>query len=1156
MKKAFFSIVVLFLVAFSAFSENVPLPTAQRVAQTFLNSKMEVHPEIHLIDFAERTSFPNFYVFGNEHCFVIIAADDCVHPVLGYSIENAFITDRMPENAYGWLKAYNDVIAYAAERRIEADREILSEWERLLTGRGLEPKSRNHVEPLVRTRWQYATPFNNLCPSDTAGPGGHAKAGCGAVAMAQLMNYWEHPVRGVGSFSYTPSNHPEYGVQYANFGETFYDWDNMRNVYQKTYSDTEALAVATLIYHCGVSVQMNYGPDASATNTSRIDDALIAYFNYNSSMNLKEKSDYTDNQWIAMLKNDLDEERPIIYRGQDEANSVGHIFICDGYDEYDCFHFNWGYMGRWDGYYAIGSLYGGANYSHVNRAIFGIYPNATSINPPTTVATSVDGRNVVITWNSVSNASSYKVYRDGDLIANNITGTSFTNTNTPYGVHRFYVKSVKSDGTMSLKSNSAIADVHFTGPLSTNLQASVSEHNVNLSWNVPQPESAILQYGDGSIVGGKSNSNNGIYWAQRFSAMTLSDYAGMAIQKVSFYIRSSGVSATYSISIYKGDEANARELVYQQDYQASSTIGWQDVNFSNPIPIDYTKDLWVVCYADSSITAPAAFCHYSGSGVVDAALYSTASGGTIWKEFVHNGNTCSWLMKTYITDGTYTYNLYRDGTALANNLTGSTYTNANVPDGFYDYHVTTNYFGGESDPSNTVHVQVGNPTYTITAMANPTGGGTIMGGGTYNYNQSCTVTAIPNLGYDFVNWTENGSMVSEDTFYTFTVTENRNLVAHFQQQAYTVAVSANPSNGGTVIGGSGGFHYGDNCTVTATANPGFSFVNWTENGNSVWIEPTYPFVVTTDRTLVANFSTQSYVINATADPFEGGTVTGSGGYDYGDTCYLSATANTGYTFQRWTLDGSEVSAVPSYSFIVTEPASYIAHFQINSFTVTASASPDGGGTVTGSGTYNYGQSCTVTATPYIGYNFVNWTENDSVVSEDASYPFTVTDNHNLIANFTRDTYEITAEVNPEGAGVITGTGTYQYGDTATLSVTPFDNYSFLYWTEDGSIFLSDPTIQFIVTEPHHLVAELSYFDGIEESDVPVQVFPNPANDVLTIKGEGIRRVTVINLKGQVMEVRNTEGMEEIQINVQNYSSGLYVLQLMTEKGVVTKRFIK
>ncbi len=711
MKRNIFLLISLLAISISAMADKVSVRTAQIAAQTFMSQRMGTPQQLSLVDFADRDEFPNFYVFGNEHCFVIIAGDDCVQPVLGYSTEFGINAEPMPEAVYDWLRVYDKGIAFAKERHIETKYEIQTEWESLLNGMGLEPKMRSRVEPLIKSRWQYGTPFNNLCPADTAGPGGHAKTGCGAVAMAQLMNYWEHPVRGTGSFSYTPSSHPEYGTQTVNFGNTVYDWDHMRNVYQKSYSDIEAEAVATLMYHCGVSVRMDYGPDASGTSTSRIDDALIEYFNYNNSMSYKEKDGhYSDAQWIAMLKNDLNVERPVIYRGQSQNNSVGHIFVCDGYDENDYFHFNWGYAGRWDGYYAIGSLYGGANYSYVNRAIFGIFPNPTSINPPTNVSAVVNERNVSITWNSVSNASSYKVYRDRDLIASNITNSSFTDANVPYGEHDYYIKSVKSDGTMSLKSNTSVVDVHYSGPIPSNLQASVNGHNVNLSWNIPQSETAILQYGTGNPSAGLGGGGNGIYWAQRFPTTTISDYAGMAIQKVSFYFRRSG---TYSISIYKGDEANPRELVYQQNYQASSTIGWQDIIFSNPVFIDYTKDLWVVFYADSGISHPATFCTYSGENVVNASLYSTVQQATIWKEFVNDGATCSWLMKTYLTDGTYTYNLYRNGDAVATDLSGATYTDTNLPDGVYDYHVTTNYFGGESDPSNTVQVQVGDPTYAI-----------------------------------------------------------------------------------------------------------------------------------------------------------------------------------------------------------------------------------------------------------------------------------------------------------------------------------------------------------------------------------------------------------------------------------------------------------
>ena len=212
-------------------------------------------------------------------------------------------------------------------------------------------------------------------------------------------------------------------------------------------------------------------------------------------------------------------------------------------------------------------------------------------------------------------------------------------------------------------------------------------------------------------------------------------------------------------------------------------------------------------------------------------------------------------------------------------------------------------------------------SYTINVSANPSNGGTVTGGGSYNQGQSCTVTATANNGFTFTNWTENGNVVSTQANYTFTVTGNRTLVANFQaqQQNYTITVSANPSNGGTVTGG-GSYQQGQQCTVQATANTGYTFTNWTENGNVVSNNANYTFTVTGNRTLVANFTQQQFTITATANPSNGGTVTGSGTYTYGQSCTLSATPATGYTFLRWTKNGTQVSTNATYTFVVTESA--------------------------------------------------------------------------------------------------------------------------------------------------------------------------------------------------------------------------------------------
>ena len=1231
MKRTALLITLILAFVATSFAENIDVTRAQRVAETLLTSKMGHTPEIHLVDYADRSSFSNFYVFGNENCFVIVSADDCVTPIIGYSTENGFGQDAMPDNVFYWLKAYNEEIGTNISRHVEATDAIRSEWDNLLNGNGLEPKTRTSVSPLLHTIWDQTTPYNNLCPTNSSGgSGGHAYTGCVATAMAQVMKYWEHPVKGTGSHSY---NCPSYGQQSANFASSTYNWDNMKNIYSASNTTAEITAVATLMYHCGVSVDMVYGTgtNGSAASSGDVPSALTTYFNYASSTQVRMKSSYSDSQWISMLKTELDNARPVYYFGQ--SGSAGHAFVCDGYDNSNLFHFNWGWSGSNNGYYAMGALSpgvggtgsGDGQYNLQNGAIFGCQPNTPSINPPTNVNSSVSGRNVTITWASASGATSYRVYRDGELLVSGVSGTSYTDSNVTYGNHVYYLKSVASNGTMSLKSASTTADVHFAGPVPTNLQGTQNSSNVTLTWTAPASETATLQYGTNTSSGYSyvGYTDNQTYWGQRYPATTLAQYAGMAINKVSVFLRSAG---SYTLYIYKGNDTGPSELVRQQNYTASGSAGWKDITLSSPVVVDYSQDLWVVMYASSSIAYPATYCTYSSSGVADACYLSY--NGTSWTQY---NNTSSWLMKTFMTDGTYTYRVYRNGTAIATNVSGTTYTDSSLANGTYNYYVTTNYYGGESDHSNTINVTVGGSSvYTIAVSAEPAAGGnvSVSGSGTFNYNQSCTITATPNTGYTFVNWTKNGTQVSTNATYTFNVTESATYVAHFQLQTYTITATANPAAGGNVSGGgtynhgatcnltatanpgytfvnwteggtqistnpslsftvtsnrtlvanfqqqsytvtataqpaaggnvSGGgtFTYGASCTLTATANSGYTFVNWTKNGTQVSTSANYTFTVTESATYIANFSTQSYVITATADPAAGGTISGSGGYNYGDVCNLIATANAGYTFVNWTKNGAQVSTQPSLSFTVTESATYIAHFQIQSYNVTVTANPAAGGTVSGGGTFNYGQSCTVHATANTGYNFINWTENGSPVSTDADYTFTVQGNRNLVAVFGVGSFVVTATCDPVAGGIITGAGSYNYGETCILSVAPNANYTFVNWTENGVEIGTDPTFSFTVQGSHSFVAHLLFYDGVNESGAQIELYPNPADEWLHIEGKDIRKVMVVNLFGQVLESMETEGQETLLLNIGQYEPGTYVMILHTGNGIVTQRFVK
>ena len=372
-----------------------------------------------------------------------------------------------------------------------------------------------------------------------------------------------------------------------------------------------------------------------------------------------------------------------------------------------------------------------------------------------------------------------------------------------------------------------------------------------------------------------------------------------------------------------------------------------------------------------------------------------------------------------------------------------------------------------------VSVQVTIPTtYTISVSASPSAGGIVTGGGTFAAGSSQTVSATPNSGYTFANWTENGSVVSPSASYTFTLNGNRNLVANFTLNTYTIAVSASPSAGGIVTGG-GTFAAGTSQTVSATPNSGYTFVNWTENGSVVSPSANYTFTLNGNRNLVANFTLGTYTIAVSASPSAGGVVTGGGTFAAGSSQTVSATPNSGYTFANWTENGSVVSPSASYTFTLNGNRNLVANFTLNTYTIAVSASPSAGGIVTGGGTFAAGSSQTVTATPNSGYTFANWTENGSVVSPSASYTFTLNGNRNLVANFTLNTYTIAVSASPSAGGIVTGGGTFAAGSSQTVTAAPNSGYTFANWTENGSVVSPSANYTFTLNGNRNLVANFT-----------------------------------------------------------------------------------
>ncbi len=330
------------------------------------------------------------------------------------------------------------------------------------------------------------------------------------------------------------------------------------------------------------------------------------------------------------------------------------------------------------------------------------------------------------------------------------------------------------------------------------------------------------------------------------------------------------------------------------------------------------------------------------------------------------------------------------------------------------------------------------------------------------------------------------------------------IISDLNSLVHTVTVSADPAEGGTVTGG-GTYSDGQSAKLTATANSGYIFSGWYKDGSKVSSNINFSFNVTEDATYTAKFSklTMGHIVNVSADPAEGGTVSGGGTYSDGQTAALTATPNSGWHFIGWYNGDTKVSSDSSYSFTVTEKVNLTAKFEKGSpvsYTVTVSADPAEGGTVSGGGTYESGAYATLTATPNSGWHFVGWYLDGTLSSTQQSFFRPVVSNLDYVAKFEKDTYTVTVSADPAEGGTIDGGGTYYYWSEyyATLIATPNSGYHFIGWYNGSEIFSSDASFSFNVTEDITLTAK---FEKDTDAPYTVTVSADPAEGG-TVSGGG------------------------------------------------------
>ena len=322
------------------------------------------------------------YNIGVNGGFVIVSGDDRAKTILGYANTGSFNSKFIPDGVKYWLDGYANEIK---SLKTKPDNDISINTTPVKMAQNISnSRFAASIAPLLENiKWNQDSPYNNLCPVINTSTNTRAVTGCVATGMAQVMKYHQWPVQGTGSNSYTTKTNKISLSE--DFSQTTYDWANMTYTYTTESTDVQQNAVAALMYHCGVAVNMDYGKTSSAYFTDMA-KALKNNFGYDANLNLILRDYYTRTEWIDWLKTELNATRPVLYGGQSAEG--GHLFVCDGYDSNGFFHFNWGWGGSSDGYYELTALHPSsqgvadqsAGYNSGHTIVVGIQkPSPTSV---------------------------------------------------------------------------------------------------------------------------------------------------------------------------------------------------------------------------------------------------------------------------------------------------------------------------------------------------------------------------------------------------------------------------------------------------------------------------------------------------------------------------------------------------------------------------------------------------------------------------------------------------------------------------------------------------------------------------------------------------------------------------------------------------------
>ena len=877
MKKTFLTL-LLAASGLLAMASPVTLQTAQQVAETFWHNNLPAGSGLAdaKATLVEGTGFSQLYIFdmGSGAGFVIVSADDCAYPILGYSMKNP--AGELGANIRFWLNQYEQEIAYLVEQETPANDYIAAQWRTLLDGTWQPPKSTLSVSPMLTTQWNQSPYYNNYCPTGTP-------AGCTAIAVAQVMKFWNHPAIGTGSHSYACGS---YGTLSANYGATTYDWTNMPNRLSASSSSTQVNAVATLCYHVGVAMNMEYAPSGSGApllggaNSYCAKNALVNYFGYRSTLQGVYKSSYTDAQWVQLLKDDLDAGHPIPYAGFD--SEAGHAFVFHGYNSSSQFYVNWGWGGSYDGYFSMGALNpagggtgtNGSNTFNINnQAIIGVQPSgalrlsADRLNLPQdgTAATFIVSSNTTTasSWNATASEAWLTVTPatgsgNGALTTVSVSATANTTgsdrTATITVIHGTDTATVAvsqmscnpadmcqltvnmsdqySDGwegayiTLSSTSGTCYGTVTVGGGAYAVEHVAVCPDTVVVEWHSGSHDSECSF----TIC----NANN-IFFYNHQRGATLTE--GVLLVIPSPCVDTGGIApVTYTITGATNDSVRgqvtgggsglafgATRTLKAEANPGYRFIKWQDNSTENPRAIVVT----------SNKTYTATFADLGGDTIrYDNGEYSSTLGGI---------SNMAWGIK--IPSVALAYRPELTGIQFYCIYSGS-------------YTITISY-GNNVRTTEQLYqgsINIGSQytqRWITLSFENPV---------SINTNKTLWITlSAPNINYPAAatEWCGNddGAMISRNGGNTWQkLSQSRyatwmlRAILPVDNTEYTVTARADSHGGGTVEG-SGVYRNGDRCTLRAIPDSGYHFVKWSNN----LTQNPYTFVVSETVFLTARF---------------------------------------------------------------------------------------------------------------------------------------------------------------------------------------------------------------------------------------------------------------------------------------------------------------